>query len=87
MVEISQSTPLRFPSRTSPTCYCLPGYIGGEMTDASLQLEVAKHNFLISRANPVLPCVLFADKKISSKKQRRQRQVIINWTLAGECRD
>lgn len=29
---------------------------------------ISPNNFLIPRANPVLPCGVFSDKKISSKK-------------------
>ena len=41
------------------------------------------NHFLISRANPMLPCGVFADKEISINKRRRQTQVIINqvWSI------
>ena len=50
-----------------------------EVSSSSSDLEaITPNHFLISRANPVLPCGVFADKKISSKKRWRQTQVIIN---------
>ena len=50
-----------------------------EVSSSSSDLEaITPNHFLISRANPVLPCVIFADKEISSKKRWRQTQVIIN---------
>ena len=50
-----------------------------EVSSSSSDLEaITPNHFLISRANPVLPCGVFADKEISSKKRWRQTQVIIN---------
>ena len=44
-----------------------------EVSSSSSDLEaITPNHFLISRANPVLPCGVFADKEISSKKQWRQ---------------
>lgn len=39
---------------------------------------ITPNHFLISRANPVLPCGVFSDKKISSKKRWRQVQVMVD---------
>ena len=39
---------------------------------------ITPNHFLISRANPVLPCGVFSDMEISSKKRWRQTQVVIN---------
>ena len=50
-----------------------------EVSSSSSDLEaITPNHFLISRANPVLPCGVFADKEISSKKRWRQTQAIIN---------
>ena len=50
-----------------------------EVSSSSSDLEaITPNHFLMSRANPVLPCGVFADKEISSKKRWRQTQVIIN---------
>lgn len=50
-----------------------------EVSSISSDLEaITANHFLISRANPVLPCGVFTDKEISSKKRWRQTQVIIN---------
>ena len=43
-------------------------------SDSGLEAITSNH-FLISRANPVLPCGVFSDKEISSK---RQTQVVVN---------
>ena len=54
-----------------------------EVNSNSSDLEAITPNcFLISRANPVLPCGSFADKEVSSKNRWRQTQVLINqvWT-------
>ena len=45
--------------------------------DSSLEAITPNH-FLISRANPVLPCGVFSDKEISSKKRWRQVQVVVD---------
>ena len=44
--------------------------------DSGLEAITPNH-FLISRANPVLPCGVFSDKEISSKKLSRQVQVLL----------
>ena len=50
-----------------------------EFTSCSSDFEAITPNHLfISRANPMLPCGVFADKEISSKKRWRQVQVLIN---------
>ena len=49
-----------------------------EMTSDSGFEAITPNYFLISRANPVLPCGVFSDKEISSKKHWRQTQVIVN---------
>ena len=54
-----------------------------EVTSCSGDLEaITLADFLISRAKPVLPCGVFADKEISSKKGWRHLQVIINQVWA-----
>ena len=59
-----------------------------EVTSCSSDLEaITPHHLLISRANPVLPCDLFADNEISSKKRWRQVQVLINQVLARWLRE
>ena len=40
--------------------------------------EVTLNHFLTSRAYPVLPCGVFFDKRMSSKKRWRQTQVVVN---------
>ena len=53
------------------------------LTSCSSNLEaITSNHFLIFRANPVLPCGVFADKEISSKKWWRQVQVLINHVWA-----
>ena len=50
-----------------------------EVSSSSSDLEsITQNHVLISGANPVLPCGVFADKEIFSKKRWRQTQVIIN---------
>ncbi|XP_020610328.1 uncharacterized protein LOC110048913 [Orbicella faveolata] len=39
---------------------------------------ITPNHFVISRANPVLPCGVFPDKEISGKKRWRQIQVVVN---------
>ena len=46
-------------------------------SDSDLEATTPNH-FLISRANSMLPCGVFSDKKISSKKRWRQTQVVVN---------
>ena len=46
-------------------------------SDSGLEAITPNH-FLISRANPVLPCGVFSDKEISCKKRWRQTQVVVN---------
>ena len=54
-----------------------------EVSSSSSDLEaITPNHFLISRANPVLPCGVFAEKEISSKKRWRQTQVIVNQVWA-----
>ena len=48
---------------------------------------ITPNHFLISRVNPVLPCGVFADKEISSKKRWRQTQVIVNQVWARWLRE
>ena len=50
-----------------------------EVSSSSSDLEaITPNHFLIYRANPVLPCGVFADKEVSSKKRWRQTQILIN---------
>jgi len=50
-----------------------------EVSSCSCELEaITPSHFLISCANPVLSCGVFADKEFTSKKRWRQTQVIIN---------
>ena len=54
-----------------------------EVTSCSSDLEaITLTDFLISRAKPVLPCGVFGDKEISSKKRWRHLQVLINQVWA-----
>ena len=46
-------------------------------SDGGLEAITPNH-FLISFANPVLPCGVFSDREISSKKRWRQTQVVVN---------
>ena len=46
-------------------------------SDSGLEAIIPNH-FLISRDNPVLPCGVFSDKEILSKKRWRQTQVVVN---------
>jgi len=39
---------------------------------------ITPNHFLIYHANPVLPCGVFSDKEMSSKKRWRQTQVVVN---------
>ena len=45
--------------------------------DSGLE-AITPNYFLISRANPVLPCGVFSDKEISNKKRWRQAQVVVD---------
>ena len=46
-------------------------------SDSDLEVITSNH-FLISLANPVLPCGVFSDKEMSSKKRWRQTEVVVN---------
>ena len=46
-------------------------------SDSGLEAITLDH-FLISRADPVLPCGVFSDKEILSKKRWRHNQVVVN---------
>ena len=56
-------------------------------SDGSDLEELTTNHFLIPRANPVLPCGVFANKEISSKKRWRQTQVIVNQVWARWLRE
>ena len=47
-------------------------------SDQSGLEAITPNRFLISRANPVLPCGVFSDKEISRKKRWRQAQVVVD---------
>lgn len=53
-----------------------------EVSSDSDLAAITSNHFLISLADPVLPCGVFSNKEISSKKHWRQIQVIVNhvWT-------
>jgi len=46
-------------------------------SDSGLE-AITQNHLLISCASPVLPCGVFSDKEVSSKKHWRQTQVVIN---------
>ena len=59
-----------------------------EVSSGGSDLEALTPNrFLISRANPVLACGVFADKEISSQKRWRQTQVIVDQVWARWLRE
>ena len=69
--------------RSFGNCVCGNGSSGKQSTsevssdDSGLEAITPNH-FLICRANPVLPCGVFSDKEISSKKRWRQAQVVLD---------
>ena len=46
-------------------------------SDSGLETFTPNH-FLVSRANPVLPCGVFSDKEISGKKSWKHTQAVVD---------